>query len=200
MYSPHTGLLPSAGQRDAAACSCSQAQEYRSGWAALHPTVQKKAAEKKLLQCKREAYSPERIGKRLLYKARVQCKKLVWSAEGCMCKGMGAQASLYADYLDLEITALPKHNVSLAEKSVVKPKESFPLAGNNTFLCMYFSCRAGERRELRATRGGKSFPSGKAAGCGPLPSAIAELCGSSTFASAAIQSSGRETVWLCRQA
>ena len=107
-----------------------------------------------------------------------------------MCEETGAQTNLYEGYLDLEITALPKHNICLAEKSVVKPKERFPLVGNNHFLCMYFSCDAGEKRELRATRR-ELIRENCRLRCSSL--AAAKVCGSSTFASAAIQSSGRET-------
>lgn len=112
-----------------------------------------------------------------------------------MCKGVGAQTSLYEGYLDLEITALLKHNVPLAGKSGVKLKERFPLARNNHFLCTYFFCNAGERRELRATRRELITES-----CRPRSSlAVAEVCNSRRFASAAIQSLGRETDYSARR-
>lgn len=47
------------------------------------------AMQKRLLHCKHEAYSPERIGECLLYKSHFQRKKLVWPLERCTCKGMG---------------------------------------------------------------------------------------------------------------
>lgn len=83
-----------------------------------------------------------------------------------MCKGMGEQTSPYDGYLDLEITALSKHNISLA-KSVVKPKERVPLAGSNHFLCIYFSCNSGK---WRAESYQRRAHQGKLLAAGALPS------------------------------
>lgn len=64
----------------------------------------RKVVEKGLLCWKCETYSLECTGKFPLCKSHIQCKKLVWFAQGCMCKGMGPQSSLYLDCLALEIT------------------------------------------------------------------------------------------------
>lgn len=91
---PHAGLLPSAGLCDAwysvmlhRAAAHKHETTIRLGSAA--PSSAKKAGEKRLRCCKHEAHSFEHIGKCLLYEPHVQCKKLVWSAQGCMCKGVG---------------------------------------------------------------------------------------------------------------
>lgn len=86
------------------------------------------AAEKRLLCCKHEMYSPRHSGECLLYESQVQCKKLCLV---CMCRGMGAQTGLCEGYLHLGVIALPKHMVSSDKKSEIKPKGGFPLAGDN---------------------------------------------------------------------
>lgn len=84
------------------------------------------AAEKRLLCCKHEMYSPRHSGECLLYESQVQCKKLCLV---CMCRGMGAQTGLCEGYLHLGVIALPKHMVSSDKKSEVKPKGVIPLGG-----------------------------------------------------------------------
>lgn len=66
----------------------------------------RKVVEKGLLCCKHETYNREGKGKFPLCKPHIECKKLVWFAQGCTCKGMGAQTRLYVDCLALEITLL----------------------------------------------------------------------------------------------